>query len=193
MHNIIAGCIIYISMVTQYKTISITALLLCCIAAAGISCLPGTPGNPDVKIYTVPPPDASSGSQPQQASPPPQDNKGPEEEYHERFIVVDQKNNYFPIGLWAGYTEKTELQAGKPVDVWFGDVPETLQLEINCVPVQRSYRWETKIGIRTGITGLTYTMVNSTTEDHAYSLYILPSNTVNPVKVTVKQRFIPKK
>jgi hypothetical protein len=171
---------------TSY-TFLIILLLLLSSAASVISCN----GEPDVKIYTFPSqqgnpvPAPASGQQNIPSS-------GSKEQSFERNVVVTAQNNYFPIGVWAGIIETTELSAEKPIDISFGDMPENLQLEINGSIVQRSYRWETKIGTRTGITSLSYKVTNATAQDYSYTLYMTPSPGNSQIKVTVKQKFTSK-
>jgi hypothetical protein len=168
-------------------------LLLLITAAAGIftSC---TNTTPDLKIFNYPSDNGNpvQNPVPGQVLPTIPAASVPKEETFERNIVVTQQNSYFPIGLWAGYTEKTDITAEQPVDIAFGDMPENIQLEINGRIVPRSYRWETRIGTMKAVTSVSYRVTNNTTRDYSYALYIIPSPGNQQVKVTVRQRFIPK-
>jgi hypothetical protein len=157
------------------------------------------PGNtqqqsPDSPIITYPPTSTQPGTTPKQNPPVimiPDPGKGIED-YVERNIVVDAKNNIFPIGIPAGYREKTEITTQKPVDFWFEYLTSDARLEINGVEVKRNpFIWETQIGYTKSVTKFNYQITNTTGQAISYNLRLIPSVAGDSVPVLVRQRWQP--
>jgi hypothetical protein len=194
-----------------FLALLISSLLLSCVKI-----LPSPDVTPNVPIYTYPPGNNQPGNSQQQNPDSPiitypptstQPDTGSKqnppvimipdpgksmEDYIERNIVVDAKNNTFPIGIPAGYLEKTEFTAQKPVDFWFEYLTADARLEINGVEVKRNpFIWETKIGFTKSVTKFNYQISNTTGQIISYNLHLLPSVTGDSIPVIVRQRWQP--
>ena len=149
--------------------------------------------NPNVPIYFYPPQDNQTNPYPSQnvtgTSKPPLINNS---ESAEHDIIVDRTNNVFSIGIPAGYEEKTEVTAQKPIDFWFEYLTSDVKLEINGAEVQRNpFIWETRIGYTKNITKFSYNIINTTGSTISYNLHLVPSNEAESVSVVVYQTWIP--
>lgn len=113
------------------------------------------------------------------------------EEYIERNIIVDDKNNVFSIGMPAGYQERTEVSAQKPIDYWFEYLPVEVKLEVDGIEIQRTSSWEMKIKHTRSVTNFRYVITNTTGSAISYNLHLVPSAAGTSVPVIVRQRWIP--
>jgi hypothetical protein len=174
---------------------SIVTLLSSLLFQAGCG-KPG-PDEPDVNVYTFPhgteEPSAQSPQTQQPGDQPPSSSTADStNEYNERSIVVDDHNNVFPIGIPAGYTEKREIKAEKPVDIWFEYLPQEVELEVDGEKVQRSSdRWEFKINYISGVTEFNYIARNTSSQYLSYNLYITPAQHGASIAVVVKEWWTP--
>jgi hypothetical protein len=168
---------------------SAVTLLLSLVLQTG--CSNAQTDEPDVDIHTFPATTDGPPATPPQTQQPLDQPAPPTNEYNKRSIVVDERNNVFAIGLPAGYQEKREIEAQKPVDVWFEYLPQEIELEVNGVKVERSDRWEFKIQYMSSITELSYTARNTSSQYLSYNLHIIPSAQGETVSVEVKEWWTP--
>jgi hypothetical protein len=153
--------------------------------------------NDQIKIYKFPPQDSSvpspDSTESQSLSSPtiPTTPNVNNQDVIERHIVIDERNSTFPIGVPPGQIEETEVIAERPIDFWFSYVPEDLKLEINGIPVERSFRWESKIGHTTNVNNFKYTATNATAQYFSYNLHLVSLQAGESVSVTVRQKWSP--
>lgn len=148
-----------------------------------------------IKIQTFPPGESAStpsdSDKPDFSSTPPALSEGNNKDITERHIVVTEQNNTFSIGVPPGHIEETEVIAEKNIDFWFQYVPDDLALQVNGIPVERSFHWETKVGYTTNVKNFKYTATNETTQYFSYNLHLVPLKSGGSVPVTVRQKWSP--
>jgi hypothetical protein len=175
----------------KYGRYLLSIALLLSFFILTIGCQPSDSSkSPKIEIYTFPPKSSvPTPEQPQNLPELPVPGSTSTQDYVERRIVVDERNNVFSIGVPANNKEETEVIAERPIDFWFGYVPDDLKLEVDGAIVQRSLHWELKIKYTTGATKFKYVATNSTTNDKSYNLYLVPTRAGDSVSVIVRQRW----
>jgi hypothetical protein len=182
---LIERSIVFIGLVILFSSLFLSA-----------GCSQSESNKPDVDVYTFPSKtDEPSTTSPQTQQPVDQEIPSPSadstNDYNERSIVVDEHNNVFSIGIPAGYEEKREIEAQKPVDIWFEYLPQEIELEVDGIKVERSGRWEFKIHYSSSVTKLSYSAKNTSSEYLSYNLHIVPSTQGEAISVVVKEWWSP--